>query len=98
MTLSVRVYAQPLELDVSHLRTHRGEHEVDLILSTEDGDAIAIDVKLAEAIDDHEVRHLNWLHDMLGGQLIDRIVITTGPYAYRREDGVAVIPLALLGP
>jgi len=30
--------------------------------------------------------------------LADRLVITTGPVAYRRPDGVAVVPLALLGP
>jgi hypothetical protein len=25
------------------------------------------------------------------------VVITTGPYAYRRPDGIAVVPAALLG-
>lgn len=98
VTLSVRVYTQPLDLEVAHLRTHRGEHEIDLILTTEDGDVIAIEVKLAEAINDHDVRHLNWLHDKLGDSLTERVIITTGPYAYRRQDGVAVIPFALLGP
>lgn len=98
VVLSVRVFAQPLELEVSHLRTHRGEHEVDLILSSDDGDVIAVEVKLAEAIDDRDVRHLNWLQTKLGERLIERVIVTTGPYAYRREDGVAVVPLALLGP
>ncbi|MFV0433099.1 MAG: ATP-binding protein [Leucobacter sp.] len=98
VTLSVRVLAQPLELEVSHLRTYRGEHEVDLILSTEGGEVIAIEVKLAESINDRDVRHLNWLHTKLGDRLIERMIITTGTYAYRREDGVAVVPLALLGP
>ncbi|WP_159621553.1 ATP-binding protein [Ruania rhizosphaerae] len=98
VTLSVRVYAQPLELEVAHLRTHRGDHEVDIILTTDDGDVIAIEVKLTEAINDRDVRHLNWLHDKLGDALIDRVIVTTGPYAYRRDDGVAVVPLALLGP
>jgi len=27
-----------------------------------------------------------------------RVVINTGPIAYRRPDGIAVIPLALLSP
>lgn len=97
VTLSVRTYAQPLDLDVSHLRTHRGEREIDLILSTEGGDIIAIEVKLAEAIHDHDVRHLNWLKQQLGDRIKDRLIITTGPQAYRRPDGVAVVPLALLG-
>jgi len=30
--------------------------------------------------------------------VLDGFVITTGPYAYRRQDGIAVVPLALLGP
>jgi len=29
---------------------------------------------------------------------VDAAVITSGHLAYRRSDGVAVIPLALLGP
>ena len=45
-----------------------------------------------------DVRHLNWLETKLGERLADRLVITTGPVAYRRPDGIAVIPLALLGP
>jgi hypothetical protein len=28
----------------------------------------------------------------------DAAVITTGPHAYRRPDGIAVVPAALLGP
>lgn len=98
VTLSVRTLAQPLELEVSHLRTHRGEHEVDLILTAEDGGAIAVEVKLAEAVDDRDVRHLNWLHTELGDRLIERVIVTTGPYAYRRGDDIVVVPLALLGP
>ncbi|WP_419926430.1 hypothetical protein [Candidatus Poriferisocius sp.] len=30
--------------------------------------------------------------------LLDAAIITTGPTAYRRTDGTAVIPAALLGP
>jgi uncharacterized protein len=26
------------------------------------------------------------------------MVVTTGPHAYRRPDGIAVVPAALLGP
>jgi hypothetical protein len=30
--------------------------------------------------------------------LIDAVVVTAGEYAYRRRDGIAVVPAALLGP
>lgn len=75
-----------------------GKHEVDLVLHGPDGRAIAFEVKLAATADDRDVRHLNWLHERLGEDLVDRVVVTTGPAAYRRPDGVAVVPLSLLGP
>jgi uncharacterized protein len=94
---SVRVYAQAAEADVGHLRTKSGEHEIDLIVSRGDR-AVAIEVKLAQTADDHDVRHLHWLARQLGDDLMDMVVITTGSHAYRRSDGVAVVPAALLGP
>ena len=98
VTLSVRVYAQAGEARVSHLRTKAGEHEVDLIVSREDQRVVALEVKLSRTVSDHDVRHLLWLRERLGDQLLDAAVVTTGPYAYRRPDGIAVIPAALLGP
>lgn len=98
VTLSLRVDTAPLNLDVGHFRTHRGDHEVDLILQGRDGRVMAIEVKLAAMADDHDVRHLRWLAERLGDRLIDSVVVTTGPAAYRRPDGIAVVPLALLGP
>jgi hypothetical protein len=44
------------------------------------------------------VRHLTWLRSRLGDELLDAVIITTGSHAYRRADGIAVIPAALLGP
>lgn len=96
-TMSVRVFAQHNEATVSHLRTYGGEREVDLIVETGSGDVVAIEVKLSATIDDADVRHLHWLEDQIGDRLIDKVVLGTGPRAYRRPDGVAVVPLALLG-
>jgi hypothetical protein len=31
-------------------------------------------------------------------EAVDMLVVTTGPRVYRRPDGIAVVPLALLGP
>ena len=98
VTQSVRVYAEAADARVGHLRTKNTEHEVDLIVEGAGFTVIGIEVKLKPSIDDRDVRHLNWLKEQLGHRLIDRIVINTGPFAYRRADGVAVIPLALLGP
>ena len=55
-------------------------------------------MKLAAPVDDGDVSHLHWLGDQIGDRLIDKVVVATGPAAYRRADGVAVVPLGLLGP
>lgn len=96
--LTVRVGAQASEAKVKHLRTRGGEHEIDLIVERGDHRVLAIEVKLGQTPDDRDVRHLHWLHERIGDELIDAIVVTTGREAYRRRDGVAVVPLALLGP
>lgn len=97
VALDVRVYAQAAEASVSHLRTRNGDHEVDLIVQGPAGRVLALEVKLAPTVGDKDVRHLHWLRERIGGDLLDAAVITTGPYAYRRSDGIAVIPAALLG-
>lgn len=47
---------------------------------------------------DRDTRHLKWLASELGDDLLDAAIVTTGPHAFRRKDGIAVIPAALLGP
>lgn len=96
--LEVRVGAQAAEARVFHLRTKGGEREVDLIVERTDGAVVAIEVKLARTVDDDDVRHLRWLREQLGDRLLDAVVVSTGGTAYRRADGIAVVPAALLGP
>lgn len=97
-TQSVRVYADASGAGVGHLRTKDGAREIDLIVEGSDRQVVAIEVKLAATVSDHDIRHLNWLAKQIGPRLSDRVVITSGEFAYRRPDGVAVVPLALLGP
>jgi predicted AAA+ superfamily ATPase len=97
MTLDVRVYAQAAEARVRHFRDRNGEHEVDLIAERADGRVLAIEVKLARSITDGDIKHLRWLKGRLGDDLPDAIVVSTGPYAYGRPDGIGVVPAALLG-
>lgn len=96
-TLTVRAAAQACEASVGYLRTGDGAHEVDLIVERYDGAVVMVEVKLSSMVGDHDVRHLHWLGDQLGPRLVDKVVVTTGDRAYRRNDGVAVVPLALLG-
>lgn len=98
VTLDVRVYAQAAEAAVRHLRTKNGDHEVDLIVERADHRVVAIEVKLSPVVTDEDVRHLRWLKSQIGDDLLDAVVISTGGEAYRRTDGIAVVPAALLGP
>lgn len=96
VTMCVRVSAQAAEAEVAHLRTRNGDHEVDLIVIRDDGRVLAIEVKLATTVTDRDAKHLHWLADQLGDRLLDAIIINTGPHAYRRPDGIGVVPLGLL--
>lgn len=98
VTLCVRVPAQAAEASVGHLRTRNGDHEIDLVVIRGDDRVVAIEVKLAATVSDQDTRHLHWLADRLGGRLLDAVVITTGPRAYRRPDGIGVVPLGTLAP
>jgi predicted AAA+ superfamily ATPase len=98
VALNLRVYSQAAEAEVRHLRTHGGEHEVDFIITGADGAVIGIEVKLSATVCENDVRHLKWLRGRIGDQLIDAVLVNTGTQAYRRADGIAVVPAALLGP
>ncbi len=98
VTQSMRVYAQGAEARVLHLRTRDGRREVDLIVERADHRVLAIEVKLSSTVNDRDVLTLHWLREQIGDDMLDAIVVTTGPHAYRRADGIAVVPAALLGP
>ncbi|QTX05742.1 ATP-binding protein [Agromyces archimandritae] len=98
VTQSVRVYATAAHANLGHLRTYNSDREIDLIVEGDGFKVVAIEVKLAGTVGDHDVRHLNWLKESLGDRVVERVVVTTGEFAYRRRDGVVVVPLALLGP
>jgi uncharacterized protein len=96
--LGLRVFAQASEARCGHLRTHRGDHEIDVVVERRDGRVIAVETKLSANVGDEDVKHLRWLAERIGDELLDAVVITTGTHAYRRADGIAVVPAALLGP
>lgn len=97
---SMRTYAQaqPGRVEHAHMRTHGGNREVDGLLIRTDQRCIAYEVKLAGNVNDDDVKQLRWLKARLGDQLLDAIVIHTGPAAYRRDDGIGVVPAAMLVP
>lgn len=94
--LSLRTYAAVNDATLSFLRTQSGHHEVDFILQR-GNHVVAVEVKLSPSVKDDDVRHLLWLKEIMGTDLSDAVVLTTGNLAYRRQDGIAVVPAVLLG-
>ncbi|WP_309615745.1 DUF4143 domain-containing protein [Salinibacterium sp.] len=97
VALSLLTYAQASEATVSHFRTRNGDREVDFLVQRGQS-IVAIEVKLSISVGDDDVRHVLWLKQQLGSALTDMVVVYSGTRAYRRSDGVAVVPAALLGP
>jgi predicted AAA+ superfamily ATPase len=95
--LSVRVFSQAAEGRVSHYRTKGGEREVDFIVEASDRRILAIEAKLSAVVTRDDTKHLRWLRDQLGDRFADGAVLSTGSTAYRDPDGIAIVPLALLG-
>lgn len=52
---------------------------------------------LAPTPEEADARHLPWLREHVGADLLDAVVVTTEPAAYRHPDGIAVVRAALLG-
>lgn len=100
VTRDVRVYATANQASVFHYREHEGQLEIDLIVERmEDGSWIGIEVKLgARQIDEAAASLLKVSGTRLGMPASALLVVTATDYAYRRPDGVYVVPLGTLGP
>ena len=66
-------------------------------MERDDGRVVAMEVNFSPSVGEADVKHLRWLREQLGDHLLDSVVITTGRHVYRRADGIAVVPAALLG-
>lgn len=98
-TRDIRVYAQSNDGDVFHYRDKSGL-EADLIVRLHDGRWAAIEIKLGNKQIDLAADNLLALKNRIDNNKMGEpsflMVITGGQYAYRRRDGVLVVPLACL--
>ncbi len=79
-----------------HLRQQGGRHEVDIIVEYADGSVAAIEIKAGSTPTAHDARHLLWLRDILGDQLVAALVLHTGPHRFRVADHVDAVPISEL--
>ena len=94
---TIRVLADACEAKVFHFRTLENRQEVDIIVQRPDLRVLAIEVKFSQQVRPADVASLNWLETQIPDLVVDKVVLNTSDRAYRRKDGVAVVPLALLG-
>lgn len=98
-TRDMRVYAQANDADIFHYRD-KDELEIDLIVSRNDGKWAAVEVKLGEHQADEASANLRRFKNKVDTSRIGEpaflMVLTGGKFAYRRNDGILVVPLACL--
>ena len=95
------IYAGTSDAQVFHYRDNT--LEVDAVVQNRRGDWCAFEIKLGVGQADAAAASLLKLHDRVDTETVGEakalgVIVGTGSYAYRRPDGVLVIPLAALGP
>ncbi len=98
----LRIYAESLKGQVYHYRDKKGR-EVDAVIHLRNGNWAAVEVKLAnqERIEEAAGNLIKLVADIDTEKMKAPsflAVVTATPYAYRREDGVYVVPLGCMRP
>ena len=104
----LRVYSSPLDGTLSYYRDRYGL-EVDFTIHLADGRFALVECKLGSHQIDSGAEHLLKVRDLIrkANETKEQaplrepdlmIVLTGGKYAYKRSDGVFVIPIGVLGP
>ncbi len=99
----LRVYAESIDGEVYHYRD-KDNDECDAVIHLHDGRYGLIEVKLGDCnLVESGVESLNRVEAKLDTTKMNppsfkMIIVGVGRYAYRREDGIYVVPLTCLKP
>lgn len=95
----LRVYAQALDGDIFHYHD-KNDLEADLVIRLHDGRWAPVEVKLGSREIEIAAANLIKLQNKIdtdkAGQPSFKMVLTGGQFAYKRQDGVIVVPIACL--
>jgi hypothetical protein len=96
----LRIYAESFNANLFHYQDYKGD-EIDSVIELENGDWIAIEIKLGSNLIDDAARSLIKIKDKIlndGGKPPKVLCIVCGicKAAYLREDGVYVVPITAL--
>ncbi|MDE0160948.1 MAG: DUF4143 domain-containing protein [Acidimicrobiaceae bacterium] len=92
--LRTEVEASAGRIQMHHLRTQGGEHEIDLVV--EFGSRVAaFEVKSSSAPTRRDARHIVWLRDRLAPKMFaGGVVFHTGPSRFGLDAGIEAVPIA----
>lgn len=99
----LRIYAESINGDLYHYRDSNGL-ECDAVVHLRNGKYGLIEIKLGgDKLIEEGVKNLRKLNDILdigkmGAPSFKMILTAVGQYAYRREDGVYIVPIGCLKP
>ena len=82
-------------VELFHFRDREGR-EVDLIAESSDGRIVAVEVKAAVDVDEHDARWLAYLRDKLGDRFVNGVVLHLGDRARPLGDRLTAVPIAAL--
>lgn len=95
----IRIYAQANDGEVFHYRDKTGL-EADMVIHLHDGRWAAVEVKLGNRQIEEAAGHLLALAQRVNTEKMGEpsflMVLTGGEFAYRRDDGVLVVPIGCL--
>lgn len=98
----LRIYGQALGVQLSSWRDSQSSKEVDAVLELPNGRWAAVEIKLGEGAIDVAAERLKYFAARVDverhGPPVALIVVTGGRLAFRRDDGVLVVPISQLGP
>lgn len=94
----LRVYSEPLGGKVKHFRNGKGL-ESDAVITLKDGTWAAIEIKLGNPdLIEEAAKNLIELKNDVNKEPAFLMIMTTTNSAYRRDDGIWVVPAGCLGP
>lgn len=97
----LRIYAQSLDGDIFHYHD-KSDLEADLVIRLHDGRWAPVEVKLGSKEIEIGAANLIALQKKIdtdkAGQPSFKMILTGGQFAYKRDDGVIVVPIGCLKP
>jgi len=83
------------DIHVHHLRDRNGA-EIDVVIETNDGRVVALEIKAASSVNGADAKWLTWLRDKLGDDFVHGFVLYTGERPWSMGERITAAPISYL--